>query len=74
MLLVVIASVWKQITTTSSSSSRACSRSRSRSSRRPRSTARAVPALLDDRLPAAVATTFFLLVMNIIYSFFDTFA
>ena len=35
--------------------------------------ARPAPPLLDDRLSAAVADRFFLLVVNIVYAFFDTF-
>ena len=33
-----------------------------------------VSALLDHRISDAVATTFFLLVVNVVYAFFDTFA
>jgi hypothetical protein len=73
MMLVVIAASGSRSATISCSSSPACSRSRKRDRGGGDRRRGPVPPLLDIIFPLLSPTTFFLLVVNIVYAFFDTF-
>jgi hypothetical protein len=74
MLLVVIAAVWKQISaTTSCSSWPGCSRSQEPDRGRGHRRRRPHGGASGPSFPLLSPTTFFLLVVNIVYAFFDTF-
>ncbi len=73
MALVVMAATWKQISYNFLFFLAGLQSIRRASSRRRRSTGRGRPPLLDRDLPLLSPTTFFLLVVNIVYVFFDTF-